>query len=87
MDRLAVFLIRNDVWIYIISVLGLFWYATELWRSNRLLRQAVFSLERERGIRMRNNALLFTALFASIIAIVFFVLALIQAIRILVDFS
>lgn len=73
MDRLAVFLIRNDIWIYIISAMGLFWYVTELLRANRVLRTAVFSLEKERGTRMRNNAFLFIALFTSIIAIVFFV--------------
>lgn len=73
MDRLAVFLIRNDVWIYIISVLGLFWYITELWRANRSLSRAVFGLERERATRMRNNALLFSLVFLGIIAVVFFV--------------
>ena len=73
MDGLLVFLIHNDVWIYILSALGLFWYATELWRARNSLRQAVFGLERERGTRMRNNALLFIALFSAIIAIVFFV--------------
>jgi hypothetical protein len=73
MDGLLVFLIHNDVWIYILSALGLFWYATELWRARNSLRQAVFGLERERGMRMRNNALLFIALFSSIIAIVIFV--------------
>ncbi|UCC54503.1 MAG: hypothetical protein JSV68_11165, partial [Anaerolineaceae bacterium] len=62
MDGLLVFLIHNDVWIYILSALGLFWYATELWRAQRNLRSAVFSLERERGARMRNNALLFIAI-------------------------
>jgi len=73
MDGLIVFLIRNDVWIYILSTLGLFWYVTELWRANRSLRSAVFGLEKERGTRMRNNALLFIALFSTVIAIVFFV--------------
>lgn len=73
MDRFAVFLIRNDIWIYFISILGLFWYATELWRAHRLLRQAIFGLERERGTRMRNNALVFISVFLGIIAVVFFV--------------
>jgi hypothetical protein len=73
MDGLLVFLIHNDVWIYILSALGLFWYATELWRAQRNLRSAVFSLERERGARMRNNALLFIAIFSFIIAVVYFV--------------
>lgn len=73
MDRIYLFLIRNDVWIYILSALGLFWYTTELWRANRSLRTAIFGLEKERGTRMRNNALFFIALFSAIIAIVFFV--------------
>ena len=73
MDGIYLFLIRNDVWIYVLSALGLFWYATELWRANNSLRRAVFGLEKERGTRMRNNALFFIALFSAIIAIVFFV--------------
>jgi len=73
MDGIYLFLIRNDVWIYILSALGLFWYATELWRANRSLQRAVFGLERERGTRMRNNALFFIAVFSAIILIVFFV--------------
>ena len=73
MDGIYVFLLRNDVWIYILSALGLFWYATEFWRANKKLRSAVFGLEKERGIRMRNNALFFLVLFSTIIAIIFFV--------------
>ena len=73
MDRIYIFLIRNDIWIYILSGLGLFWYLTELWRASRSLRTAVFGLEKERGSRMRNNALFFVALFTTIIAIVYFV--------------
>jgi hypothetical protein len=73
MDRIYLFLIRNDVWIYIVSAFGLFWYLAELWRANRSLRTAVFGLEKERGTRMRNNALIFVALFTTIIAIVYFV--------------
>jgi hypothetical protein len=73
MDGIYIFLIRNDVWIYVLSALGLFWYVTELWRANNSLRRAVFGLERERGTRMRNNALFFILFFSAIIAIVFFV--------------
>jgi hypothetical protein len=73
MERLYVFLIRNDVWIYILAALGLFWYTTELWRSRKILRRAIFGLERESGTRMRNNALLFMTLFTIIIGSVFFV--------------
>ncbi len=73
MDGIYLFLIRNDVWIYILSAIGLFWYASELLRANKSLQSAVFGLEKERGTRMRNNALFFIALFSAIIAIVFFV--------------
>jgi hypothetical protein len=73
MDGIYLFLIRNDVWIYVLSALGLFWYVTELWRANNTLRSAVFGLEKERGTRMRNNAVFFIILFSAIIAVVFFV--------------
>ena len=73
MDSVYVFLIRNDVWIYILSTLGFFWYAVEFIRATRGLRSAVFGLERERGTQTRNNALLFMSLFATVIAVVFFV--------------
>lgn len=73
MERIYLFLIRNDVWIYMISALGLFWYVTELWRANNNLRRAVYGLEKERGTRMRNNALFFLALFSLIIATVYYV--------------
>jgi hypothetical protein len=73
MDRVFVFLIRNDVWIYIVCSLGLFWYTSEFIRAQRNLRSAVFGLERERGLRKRNNALVFMGLFASIIGAVLFV--------------
>ena len=73
MEQIYVFLIRNDVWIYILALLGLAWYFAELIRSRNLLRRAMFGLERERGVRMRNNALFFVTLFLVIIGIVFFV--------------
>jgi hypothetical protein len=73
MERIYLFLIRNDVWIYILSALGLFWYITELWRANSNLRRAVYGLEKERGTRMRNNALFFVALFSLIIGTVYYV--------------
>jgi hypothetical protein len=73
MERLYLFIIRNDVWIYIVSVLFLAWYLAELYRSSRLLRKAVFNLERETGSHVRNNALGFILLFGGVIAIVYFV--------------
>ncbi|MEZ4516268.1 MAG: hypothetical protein R3C44_05305 [Chloroflexota bacterium] len=59
MDRIYLFLIRNDVWIYIVSAAGLLWYLVELFRSQRQLRQAMFNIERETATRLRNNALSF----------------------------
>lgn len=73
MDRIYLFLIRNDVWIYIVSVLALFWYWFEFIRSARALRQAMFNLERETATTARNNALSFIIFFTAVIGIVFYV--------------
>ena len=73
MDRLYLFLIRNDIWIYIICGLGLFWYISELIRARRQLRRAVFGLERETGNRVQINSLLFIILLGSIVAGVVYV--------------
>lgn len=73
MDRVYVFLIRNDVWIYIICGLGLLWYLNELIRSQSALRRAMFGLERETALRTRNAALFFVILFSAISAAVFYV--------------
>lgn len=73
MDRLFVFVIRNDIWIYVLSFLGLIWYLGELIRARRFLRSAIFGLERERGQRMQRRAALFVVLFSSIIALVTYV--------------
>jgi hypothetical protein len=73
MDRLYVFVIHNDIWIYLLCILGLVWYLSELIRARRLLRSAMFGLERERGQRMQNRAALLILFFASIIAFVTYV--------------
>lgn len=73
MDAFFVFIIRNDVWILILCAMGLFWYFTEFIRAQRLLRRAMFGLERETGTRMRNNALLFIGIFTAVILLVYFV--------------
>ncbi len=72
-DRIYLFLIRNDVWIYIVSVLGLFWYSSELIRAVRTLRRAMFNLERETATAARNHALGFILFFAVVIGLVFYV--------------
>lgn len=73
MDRVFVFLIRNDIWIYIVCGLGLFWYTSEFIRAQRSLRSAVFGLELERGQQKRNTALFFMGFFAALIAALLFV--------------
>jgi hypothetical protein len=73
MDRIYLFLIRNDVWIYIISVMGLVWYLTEFIRAQRLLRRAMFNLERETATSVRNHALSFILFFIAVIGIVYYV--------------
>ena len=73
MDQIYVFIIRNDVWIYILSILGLVWYLSELWRARGLLRGAMFGLERERGQRLQSRALILVILCASIIVLVTYV--------------
>lgn len=73
MDRVYFFLIRNDVWIYIVSIIGLFWYLTELIRAMRTLRRAMFNLERETATAARNHALSFILFFSALIGIVFYV--------------
>lgn len=73
MDRVYVFLIRNDVWIYIICGLGLLWYLNELVRSQSALRRAMFGLERETALRTRNKALVFVFFFSAVVAAVIYV--------------
>jgi hypothetical protein len=73
MERIYVFLIRNDVWIYIICGLGLVWYLSEFWRSRRMLRSAVYGLEKERGQWLQRRSLIFIIFFFSIISLVIYV--------------
>lgn len=73
MNQLYVFILHNDVWIYIVASLGLLWYFNELIRGQRILRRAVFNLERERGSSIRNNALLFIILLSAVIGGVYYV--------------
>ncbi len=73
MDSIYVFLIRNDVWIYILCSLGLVWYLSELWRSRRILRSAMYGLEQERGQRIQRRAITYVVLFALVIGAVTYV--------------
>jgi hypothetical protein len=73
MERIYLFLIRNDVWIYILSAFGLVWYVTELIRSQNALRRAMFNLERETASRTRNHALSFVLFFTAVVGSVYYV--------------
>ena len=73
MERIYLFLIRNDVWIYILSAFGLVWYVTELARSQNALRRAMFNLERETASRTRNHALSFVLFFVAVVGSVYYV--------------
>lgn len=73
MNQVYVFLIRNDVWIYILAGIGLFWYFSQLIRARRSLRQAVYGLERERGQQNQRRALTFSLLLMGIIILVSYV--------------
>lgn len=73
MERLYVFIVHNDVWIYILCALGLFWYVSELIRARGLLRRAMFGLEREKGANMRNTALLFIVALSLLAGFVYYV--------------
>jgi hypothetical protein len=73
MNQFYVFILRNDVWIYIVSALGLFWYINEFIRAQRQLRVAVFNLERETNTQVRNTALVIILILSGIIAGVYYV--------------
>ena len=73
MDQFYVFILRNDVWIYIVSALGLFWYLNEFIRAQRQLRVAIFNLERETNTHARNTALVIIVILLGIIGGVYYV--------------
>lgn len=73
MERVYVFAIRNDVWIYILCALGLLWFINEFIRGQSALRRAMFGLERETALRTRNTALFFIVILSAIAAFVAYV--------------
>ena len=73
MEPIYVFLIRNDVWIYILSTLGLLWFGAELVRTSGTARRAMFGLERETALRARNRSLLLVVVLLAVILGVAFV--------------
>lgn len=78
MDRFYVFLIENRIGIYIVCAIGLFWFASTLWRARSFLRGAVFSIERENAIRMQNTALIVIFVLLAITGMVYYVNAAIR---------
>lgn len=73
MEQVYVFILRNDVWIYILCTLGIFWYASQFFQSRKILQRAMFGLEQEKGARMRSTAVFFLLLFGSLMMVVFYV--------------
>ncbi len=73
MERIYIFILRNDVWMLILASLGLLWYISEFLRSRRMLQRAVFGLEMERGRQLRNNATILILALTAVIAIVLYI--------------
>ena len=70
MERIYIFILRNDVWMLIVASFGLVWYISKFMQSRRILQRAVFGLERERGQQLRNNAAIFILALTAVIAII-----------------
>lgn len=73
MDAVYVFLIRNDVWIYILCGLGFVWYFGQLIRSRSMLRSSMFGLEIERGRRLLGRSLILVLLSVAVAGAVTYV--------------
>jgi hypothetical protein len=78
MDRLYVFLIENRIGIYIFCAVGVFWFASSLWRARNTLRGAIFSIERENATRTQNTALIVLLILVAVIGMVMYVNAAIR---------
>ena len=77
MNQVYVFLIRNDVWIYVLAGIGLFWYLGQLIRARSSLRRAVFGLEKERGKHQQQRALSYSLILTLVIFLVAYVNAVV----------
>ena len=73
MNDIYLFIIRNDIWIYIVCIFGLFWYATQFYQAREMLRRAMFGLEKERGKAIRNTAVFALVSFTAVISFVYYV--------------
>ena len=73
MNQFYVFILRNDIPLYIVSALGLFWYINQFIRAQRLLRVAIFNLEREANTHARNTALVVIVILIGVVSGVYYV--------------
>ena len=73
MEQIFVFILRNDVWIYILCILGIVWFASQFVQSRTILRQAMFGLEREKGSRMQTTTVFFFLFFCILVLFVLYV--------------
>jgi hypothetical protein len=73
MEQVFIFILRNDVWIYFLCVLGIIYFASQFIQSRKILRRAMFGLEREKGARMRTTSIFFLFFFGLTATFVFYV--------------
>ncbi len=68
LPQLFAFVIRNYIWISVLSALGIVWYVAQFVRGQRRIGNAQFRLERERASNERNGALLWVLLLGFVAA-------------------
>lgn len=73
MSQLYVAIILWDIPIYFICGVGLLFALVQLGRARRILRTAMFGLEREQGQALRNRSLSFIGLFGLVLGAVLYV--------------
>ena len=66
MNALYVFLIRNDIWILFLCMLGIGWYILQLFREQRNIQRSAFFVERERAVAERNIAIIWLVIFSAL---------------------
>lgn len=73
MERIFIFILRNDIWIYILCAFGIIYFTSQFLQSRKILRQAMFGLEREKGARIQTTAVFFLFFFSILAASVFYI--------------
>ena len=73
MEQFYLLILEYDILIYLICVLGLFWFGSSFFRAQRILRSAMFGLERETGTRLRNNAIIVITILTTMLGFVYYV--------------